>query len=218
MRPINNIYCRRIVLALILVLVAVQFICSNFGTCSVVQGSSMYPTFKPNDVVQAKTSYAESQRGDVVIITDDRGERVIKRILGLPGETVAIYRGFVYIDHQRLREPYLLRGTYTFNSNQKDERVVVWHLGDNQYFVLGDNRLESDDSRHYGPVERRQINRVVKLPENAVGPGFCEIMLSETGKVMPGKYSHHSPGRNRPRNNHQNPNAKILQAGSLGRI
>jgi signal peptidase I len=208
MRLNNHTGFRRLVLPLILMAVGIEFVRSGLGTFSVINGSSMCPTFKPSDVVQAKTLYGESQRGDVVIITDNQNERAIKRIIGLPGETVTVYRGFVYIDCQRLSEPYLPKRTYTFKSSPEDERAICWQLKANQYFLMGDNRSESCDSRNYGPVERHQINRVVKLPENSPKPGFCELMLSETGKVMPVKYSH-GPGRNRFRQNHQGFNAKI---------
>lgn len=207
MRRINHIGGRR-VLPLILMAVLVGFVCSSVGTFSVIDGSSMSPTFEPNDVVQAKASSGESRRGDVVIITDNQNERAIKRIIGLPGETVTLYRGFVYINCQRLEEPYLPKRTYTFKSSPDDERAIVWRLEANQYFLMGDNRFESCDSRNYGPVERHQINRVVKLPENSPRPGFCELMLSETGMVIPAKYSRNS-GRTRFRQNHQNLNAKL---------
>ena len=207
MRLINCICDRRLILALVSLGVGIEFMRSAVGTFSVIEGTSMCPTLRPNDVVQAKTLYGQSQRGDVVIITDNQNERAIKRIIGLPGETVTIYRGFVYVDCQRLNEPYLPKHTCTFKSSPEDERAIRWRLKAHQYFLMGDNRSESCDSRNYGPVEHHQINRVVKLPENSPRPGFCEIMLSETGKVMPVKYRQAS-GRNRFRQN-QNFNSKI---------
>ena len=144
----------------------------------------MYPTFRHDDVIQTRALDARPERGDVVIITDDRGDRVIKRIVGLPGETVTLFFGFVYINAQRLSEPYLPRHTYTFKFDTEDGRRADWRLGDNQFFVLGDNRLGSIDSRHFGPVERRGILRVVNLPENTARPGFCDVILSESGKPM----------------------------------
>src|SRR5678816_182213 len=98
MKVIKNINGRRIILALILVAVVMVLVRHNVGACFVIEGDSMYPTFSPNDVVLAKNFHGESKRGDVLIITDSRGERVIKRIIGLPGETVTIHRGFVYIN------------------------------------------------------------------------------------------------------------------------
>jgi len=189
---------RRIVLVLALVAAAVQFVRSSVGTLSIVDGLSMYPTFHPNDVVQARTSYAGAQRGDVVIVAGERGEQMIKRIVGLPGETVTVYRGFVYINHQRLNEPYLPKFTYTFKSNERSERAENWQLAGDEYFVLGDNRSQSTDSRHYGPVAWRQIQSVVNTPANAARPGFCGIMLSENGEVMLAKHGHPLPGPEPP--------------------
>jgi signal peptidase I len=206
MRPQNNKRGRLTILVLILVMVAIEFVHSSVGTFCVVEGDSMYPTFSPNDVVQARTLHASSARGDVVIVTDDRGDRVIKRIIGPPGETVTIYRGFVYINGKRLSEPYLPRHTYTFKCAIEDESPAKWCLGDDEFFVLGDNRLESRDSRAFGPVERQSMHSVVSLPGNAPRPGFCDIILSESGKAIPGK---HSPFRNRPADDHQNSGAKI---------
>jgi signal peptidase I len=208
MRLIHGICGRRLVLPLVSLGVGIEFMRGGVGTFSVIEGTSMCPTLRPNDVVQARTLYGQSQRGDVVIITDNRNEQAIKRVIGLPGETVTLYRGFVYIDGQRLVEPYLAKSTYTFKSSTENERAIRWRLEANQYFLMGDNRFESCDSRHYGPVERTRINRIVKLPENSRRPGFCELMLSETGEavvVKPG----HGPTPNRPRQNHPTLNAGI---------
>ncbi len=207
MRLINCICDRRLILALVSLGVGIEFMRSAVGTFSIIEGTSMCPTLRPHDVVQAKTLYGQSQRGDVVVITDNRKEQAIKRVIGLPGETVTLYRGFVYIDGQRLDEPYLAKFTYTFKSSPENERSIRWRLKANQYFLMGDNRAESCDSRHYGPVERAQVNRIVKLPENSPRPGFCEIMLSETGEAVVVKPSH---GLARNRLPQSNP---ILNAG-----
>jgi signal peptidase I len=175
---------RRNVLVLILVFVLILFVHDIIGASSVVEGVSMFPTFKPNDVVRAKTLLASPKRGDVVIFIDDRGDRVIKRIIGLPGETVTIYRGFVYLNHRRLMEPYLPALTYTFKSETENELPAEWRLGDDEFFMLGDNRLRSHDSRAFGPVERHNIHSIVSLPANELGPEFCEIELSETEIVL----------------------------------
>jgi signal peptidase I len=184
----KHINSRGLLVALLLAVAAFAVARRSLGTLSVVQGSSMYPTFRPDDVVQARELPAELQRGDIVIITDDRGDEVIKRILGLPGETVTIFRGFVYVNHQRIHEPYLPRKTYTFNSDENDERPFVWKLETGKFFVLGDNRSASMDSRHYGAIERKRIKRAVNLPANSVAPGFCEVTLSENRKVTSGKH------------------------------
>jgi len=177
-------------------LLTVQFFRSEVGTFSIVEGVSMSPTFRPNDVVQARTLHSELQRGDVVIVADYQGEEMIKRIIGLPGETVTLFRGFVYIDHQRLREPYLPKFTYTFKRDQSNENSISWHLKDEQYFVLGDNRLQSADSRHYGPLVRHQIRRIVDMPANAHSE-LSDIMLLENDQLSRGRPAKHD-GRTSP--------------------
>jgi len=166
-------------------LLTVQFFRSEVGTFSIVDGVSMYPTFLPNDVVQARTLHTELQRGDVVIVTDSQGDEMIKRIIGLPGETVSLYRGSVFINRQRLIEPYLPKFTYTFKRDQSNERTVAWQLKGDQYFVLGDNRLHSADSRHYGPLARNQIHRIVDIAANAARPELdAAVILLDNGTVI----------------------------------
>lgn len=120
MRFIRIISGRQVVLLGLLVLVVGEFILNSSGFHSVVQGQSMYPTFRHNDVVQTHAPIAPPRRGDVVIITDARGDRLIKRIIGLPGESVTLLLGFVYINGQRLEEPYLSELTYTFLLNTQE--------------------------------------------------------------------------------------------------
>ena len=200
MRLINTHTGRRAVLVLIVVMAAVEFVRSSVGTFAVVDGISMCPTLKPNDLVQARISHGGWARGSVVILTDDRGGDAIKRIIALPGETVTLFRGSVFINHLKLLEPYLLRNTYTFKCSEENEQAVSWRLGEDEYFVLGDNRVESCDSRHYGPVKRRQISWTVSLPANAARPELSEIMLSETGEIKVGRSCDRSPDRRQLRN------------------
>ncbi|PYJ02049.1 MAG: signal peptidase I [Verrucomicrobia bacterium] len=95
-----------------------------------------------------------------LLLDDGNKDFALKRIIGLPGETVYLRHGYIYINGQVLLEPYLPKYTYTFAS----ERAAVFVLGDEQYFVLGDNRPASADSRIYGPVDRDQIKRRIPLP------------------------------------------------------
>src|SRR5215469_14611393 len=126
----------------------------NFlGRISVVSGSSMLPTFVPGTWVRAKPISADLARGDVVVLDDGRSEYAIKRVIGLPGETVHVWRGHVFINQRVLLEPYIPKKIYTFPR----EKQAVFVLGPDQYFVLGDNRPASSDSRTYGPVERDKI-------------------------------------------------------------
>lgn len=206
MRPRNDVQPRHIVLLLILAAAMMGAARSYVGTFAVVQGASMWPTFNPNDVVQAKPLQARPARGDVVILTDNRGERVMKRVIGLPGETVTLYQGFVYIDRQRIKEPYLRRNTYTFKSEETNELPADWRLGADEYFVLGDNRFESHDSRDFGPVKDHQIHSQVSLPKNQFKPGFAGIMLVGSGRATSAIFT---PGREQTRADHRSVHGKI---------
>lgn len=199
MRP-TNINGRKVILALMLVTLVFEAVRNCIGTFAVVEGDSMSPTFGPNDIVCVRALYARPARGDVVIMTDDRGDRVIKRIIGLPRETVTIFRGFVYIDRQRINEPYLTKRTYTFKRDEIIGLPPHWQLGDDEYFVLGDNRIRSHDSRNFGPVPRRHIHGVVSLAEKEKRPGFCGIILIRSGKVTSARFSpRHEQTSNTPR-------------------
>lgn len=179
------------ILALTLAGVVIESGQATFGKLYVVDGRSMCPTLSPDDVVHVKGSLVH--RGSVAVISDGRGQSAIKRIIGLPGETVAIYRGHVYVNSRRLFEPYLDVGVYTHKDNLQNERAAIWRLNEDEYFVLGDNRAESCDSRNYGPLRRDQIRGVVTLPANSLEPSFLEITLSDSGEVV--HHKHYGPNR-----------------------
>jgi len=126
-----------------------------------VRGSSMEPNFYDNEYLvinEITYRFSEPDRGDVVVINerDSMGEYIIKRIIGLPGEKVQITGGKVIIYNQDypegkvLKEEYLEKGTYTSGN-------VIVELEDDEYFVLGDNREFSLDSRSFGPVKKDDI-------------------------------------------------------------
>lgn len=131
-----------------------------------VLGASMEPGLHENDrlfVSNVEIITASIQRGEIVILASPRdGESVVKRIIGLPGETVEIRDGMVYINGVALHEDYI---------QERSRRNGIWEVGENQYFVLGDNRNRSLDSSDYGPIEISRISGVVKLrfwPLNSV--------------------------------------------------
>jgi len=118
-----------------------------------VQGLSMVPTFESGELLLTeKLSYRlyRPQRGDVIVFEApvSRNADFIKRIIGLPGETVKIEDGSIYINGQKLEE------NYTSSPTQGNETVTV---GSNEYFVLGDNRSASSDSRSFGTIKKRTI-------------------------------------------------------------
>lgn len=144
----------------ILVYVITQFVLQR----NTVIGSSMSPTLEDRDevFVEKITRLFPSglRRGDIVTadsfrdLTNNHEIMIIKRIIGLPGERITIRGGFVYIDGQQLDEPYLEEGMMTSEHSGEYADIL---LGDNEYYLLGDNRMNSRDSRDVGPVSRGEI-------------------------------------------------------------
>ncbi|TSC95147.1 MAG: signal peptidase I [Parcubacteria group bacterium Licking1014_1] len=124
----------------------------------IVRGESMIPSFKSGDyliVDEVSYRFSDPQRGDVIIFKypKDATQRFIKRIIGLPNETVEIKDGKVIISKDSrfvLDEKYLPVDLRT----EGETRVI---LGADEYFVLGDNRDYSYDSRRWGTVPRKHI-------------------------------------------------------------
>jgi signal peptidase I len=127
-----------------------------------VDGLSMYPTVHNADyLVALKLPYRfhNPSRGDIVIMKDpyDPSRDFIKRVIGLPGETILIRNAHVYIDGRLLVEPYLAKNDpWTLDDNWPVDGKP-YKLGPNQYFVMGDNRNNSTDSRIFGPIPRSSI-------------------------------------------------------------
>lgn len=119
----------------------------------VVRGQSMRPAFMPGDQLLT-VSRQGSRRGDVVVVRDQRnGEKAdLKRVVGLPGERIEQTEGLLLIDGGRLTEPYL-QGLPSMVGLEEN----TWTLADEEYFVLGDNRAHSTDSREFGPVRDEDI-------------------------------------------------------------
>lgn len=115
----------------------------------VVDGPSMRPTLIGGEwIVVNRLSYklGSPRRGDVIVFlppTNAQTDDLIKRVVGLPGETVEIREGSVRINGQALGEPYAVGTTMSENH---------WQLGKDQLFVMGDNRELSLDSRSFGPI------------------------------------------------------------------
>lgn len=120
-----------------------------------VDGSSMYPTFEDGDrIIVKRFGLDDIQLGDIVVVND--GERdLIKRVIGLPGETVHFdIDGQIFINKKKLDDEYQMQVGETSYLSGK------WVLEDDEYFVLGDNRTNSKDSREYGPFKQDQIEGV----------------------------------------------------------
>lgn len=116
------------------------------GSIIVVQGRSMETTLENGAIVLIeKVSYrvGEPQRNDIVVVTADTKEQYIKRIIGLPGETVRIRKGKVFIDGKELQE--CMEFEEIADGGMAREKIL---LGEDEYFLLGDNRNQSKDSRN----------------------------------------------------------------------
>ena len=153
------------------------------GSVVVVEGKSMYPNYPPGTHLYTTSITTPLDRGEVVLLDDGHDDYAVKRIVGLPGEVVQIWRGNVFVNRKLLIEPYLPPHTYTFPA-QKERRGATFALAEDEYFVMGDNRLTSLDSRSYGPVRRKQIKRRTPIPDGFVAAYQGNYTLPEYGKTI----------------------------------
>jgi len=172
---------RFIIIAAIIIIPFRVFIAQPF----VVNGASMDPTFATNQyLIVEQLSYHKHQpeRGDVVVFRypNDPSNFYIKRIIGLPGETITFQGNNVYIKEVDAAESYKLNEPYlTFKSSNT---IAPTTIGDGEYFVMGDNRPNSSDSRTWGTLPEKFIIgkaflRLLPLNQIGLNPGehFVEI-------------------------------------------
>ena len=139
-------------LEVILTSVIIVFICFKFVFISAqVDGSSMYPTLIEGDrgysfIIKKNLGI---KRFDICVIdVKENNKLLVKRIIGMPNETVEYKNNVLYINGQEIAEDFL-KDVYT-------EDIVIT-LNDDEYYCLGDNRIVSKDSRYYGPFKKEQI-------------------------------------------------------------
>lgn len=145
---------RRWVLGTVALLLLIFLLTRVFFGVAVVGGSSMSPNYMDSDLVLFTRLHGMLERGDVVLVRSDDSKVLIKRVVGLPGEEVYIDQrtGAVIIDGEELKEEYT--EAITRRSSIQEYPII---LGEDEYFVLGDNRENSTDSRDFGPVSSTQI-------------------------------------------------------------
>ncbi len=173
-------------LALLIVVVVIPirlFVMSPF----VVDGESMHPTFENFDyliVDELVYDFHAPSRGDVIVFRypGDPSIFYIKRIIGLPGETLSINHGVVTVttpagETFSLAEPYIVNEDATYT-----KRIS---LNSGEYFVMGDNRPNSSDSRVWGPLPRKDIIgrvdiRLLPLAKSSLFPGAASYTFASS--------------------------------------
>lgn len=147
-----------------LLLVALSYGSFQFVTRYVMQsvhvvGQSMSPTLHDNErYVLNRWVYhvRDPKPSEIVVLRDpEDNSYAVKRIVAKQGDMVVVKKGHIFVNGEELQEPYLPKGTPTFTGPNYEEQM--WICGVNQYFVLGDNRNNSADSRIYGAVSRQNI-------------------------------------------------------------
>lgn len=165
-------------IALLIVLPVRLFVAQPF----IVRGASMEPTFETNEyliVDQLSYRFDDPKRGDVIILKYPKDESIffIKRIIGLPGETVELAGNTVVIERGAGTEPLTLDETYIPKERLQNE-YGVYTLGEGEYFVLGDNRRASSDSRAWGVLKRDEV----------VGRAWLRLLPVSRAEVLPGEH------------------------------
>ncbi len=120
-----------------------------------IRGRSMEPSYRSGDLLLVRTlGRGAPARGDVVVLRNPREPEVhdLKRVVGLPGESIRLADGSLYVDGAHLPELYLGGLPASLGLERRD-----WTLPADRYFVLSDNRARGTDSRHFGPVRRAAI-------------------------------------------------------------
>ena len=179
------------IIAIVIVLPIRFFVADPF----VVSGLSMFPTFDNGDyliVDQLSYEVGSPQRGDVVIFKYpldpknslqrsslsrffDPGKHFIKRVIGLPNEKVDIKGSAVTITNTEHPDGFTLNEPYVKNTSSDDKH---FELKSDEYFVMGDNRSGSSDSRYWGPVKK----------EFFTGKAFIRLLPVKKIDVLPGQY------------------------------
>lgn len=157
---------RRVIKWIVDIVVAISlawFVAYGFGTQIKIAGQSMAPLLSGEDVVlmnRIAYDFGSPRRFDVVVFEREDRKSNVKRVIGLPGEVVQIIDGLVYIDGQKLEAENGLNAAVLPGLAQNPVT-----LGEDEYFLLGDNREGSEDSRfvNIGNVKRDQIKGKVWL-------------------------------------------------------
>lgn len=169
-------------IALVIVLPIRVFIAQPF----IVSGASMEDTFHNNEyliVDQLTYQFDDPARGDVIIFRypRDPSKFFIKRVIGLPGDTITISEDRVTIVNEEVPDGFTIAEPYIHSATEGE---LTETLGEGEYFVMGDNRAASSDSRVWGTLDRdeiigRALLRLFPLGEAGMFPGAYELMVED---------------------------------------
>lgn len=153
----------------VIIIIVVVLIRTFIVTPVRVDGSSMYPTLKNGEILILKKYDHSYDRFDIVVVKY-RGERLVKRIIGLPGEHIAYTDSKLYVNDELVEEPFLPEGL----SFDDFDNILLGHnfIPENYYLVVGDNRNNSTDSRVIGFISKDDILGVTNFrifPFNKIG-------------------------------------------------
>lgn len=151
-----------IIIVLLMFFVLCLLILVQFYGIRTVEGSSMEPTLKNEQVIIIEKQPAQLQRGDVLAFNVPQmgNKEFVKRVIGLPGDTIYASQGKLYVNDKPLSTDYTGSVTEDFTLKEICGRETV---PEGKLFVLGDNRSHSTDSRNYGFVEQGEIKGKVVM-------------------------------------------------------
>lgn len=149
-------------IAIVTVFIVRTFLLQPF----LVNGASMEPNFENGDYLlidEITYRLRAPERGEVIVFRfpGDESTFYIKRIIGLPGETVALGKNGIKITNQENSDGFFIKEPYLPDGLNYNEKSIT--LNSSQYFVMGDNRSYSFDSRSWGPLERKELIGLVRL-------------------------------------------------------
>lgn len=132
----------------VLIVVVIVVIRVFIATPVKVDGDSMYNTLNDNDIVLL-SKLSSIDRFDIIVLKEnDNNATIIKRVIGMPGDKVKIRNNKIYINNK------IIEDEYAYGETSDYDEIT---LGDDEYFVLGDNRLISKDSRYFGAIKKSDI-------------------------------------------------------------
>ncbi len=132
----------------VLIVVVIVVIRIFIATPVKVDGDSMYNTLNDNDIVLL-SKLSSIDRFDIIVLKEnDNNATIIKRVIGMPGDKVKIRNNKIYINNK------IIEDDYAYGETSDYDEIT---LGDDEYFVLGDNRLISKDSRYFGAIKKSDI-------------------------------------------------------------